>query len=439
MIGCLSFIGLIIILSILLCLFKRFMKRGKKYKDNLREVVNKSDFEEDDDIEISKEKLNNIPSESQISSSIDSINCHQDISLNKIDQNSNSPMPSLSQLNSQNSSSSQLLNPLNSQTPSLPSLNNINSQAPSLPPLNHLNGNTQSLPPPLNPLNSQMPYMNSVATQDLSNYNKPLPTNQQGLQYQNGNYKNNNSLQANNINNGAPVMNNNNTHSNYIRNSLNVMPSPMNYNNNGNGYMFKNTSAMGNRNNFNGNAPTNNYHNMTPINNNPEYMNPPPPPPTLSNNQQMLSNEAQYSSMPSVPAPKYNDESTQNNSNNSSLPSYINSVAQKVKPNEHVFVAQYYYNPKFNDEFQISPGDVISFGNCTYDDGWAHGSNLTKDTTGVFPLGVVIKIVDVDGKNRDTNQSSEKYKCKPRSSSHTVKYQASTSEKDPTCKLIIIY
>jgi len=114
-----------------------------------------------------------------------------------------------------------------------------------------------------------------------------------------------------------------------------------------------------------------------------------------------------------------------------SLPSYVESVAQKVQPNEHVFVAQYYYNPTFNDEFQISPGDIISFGQSTYDDGWAHGSNLTKDTTGVFPLGVIIKIVDVEGKNRDPYQVSEKYRCKPRSSSHTVKFQASTSEKDP--------
>ncbi|OUM67590.1 hypothetical protein PIROE2DRAFT_4874 [Piromyces sp. E2] len=113
------------------------------------------------------------------------------------------------------------------------------------------------------------------------------------------------------------------------------------------------------------------------------------------------------------------------------LPTYVDSFAQKVQPNEHVFVAQYYYNPAFNDEFQISPGDVISFGQSTYDDGWAHGSNLTKETTGVFPLGVVIKIVDIEGKNRDPYQLSEKYRCKPRSSSHTVKYQASTSEKDP--------
>jgi len=121
------------------------------------------------------------------------------------------------------------------------------------------------------------------------------------------------------------------------------------------------------------------------------------------------------------------------------LPTYVESAAKNAQPNEHVFVAQYYYNPVFNDEFQISPGDVISFGQSTYDDGWAHGSNLTKDTTGVFPLGVVIKIVDVEGKNRDPYQVSEKYRCKPRSSSHTVKYQASTSEKDPKCKYKSLY
>jgi len=196
---------------------------------------------------------------------------------------------------------------------------------------------------------------------------------------------------------------------------------PINYNNiNRNNY---NSSDL--ENHINGNIPQNNF----------------------TNNFQKLSNinnsEFQNSSVPNVAnvSPLVFKEISQNKNitaevkqdNNEALPSYVESVAQKVSPNEHVFVAHYYYNPQFNDEFQISPGDVISFGQSTYDDGWAHGSNLTKKTTGVFPLGIVIKVTDVNGNNRDIYQPSEKYKCKPRSSSHIVKYQASTCENDPKC------
>jgi len=194
----------------------------------------------------------------------------------------------------------------------------------------------------------------------------------------------------------------------------NVNTSPILYNN-----VPGNRISLQNQNN----VLTNDNMNVNVVNNNQDYIAPPPieyqndVDPTVNNNNN--------SGKGTLPA--YIGKGT--------LPTYIDSVAQKAKPNERVFAAQYYYNATFNDEIHISPGDLISFGQCTYDDGWAHGRNLTKETTGVFPLGVLIKIVDSQGKNRDTYQVSEKYKSKPRTTSHTVKYQASTSESDPKCKL----
>ena len=275
----------------------------------------------------------------------------------------------------------------------------------------------------INSPNLQNPQMHYPTTHYHPNQNQ-YPPNQNQYSTMQYHPNQNQNTQVQNHQMQYPIMQyppNQNQNSQIQNHQIQSPRIPINYNNiNRNNY---NSSDL--ENHINGNIPQNNF----------------------TNNFQKLSNinnsEFQNSSVPNVAnvSPLVFKEISQNKNitaevkqdNNEALPSYVESVAQKVSPNEHVFVAHYYYNPQFNDEFQISPGDVISFGQSTYDDGWAHGSNLTKKTTGVFPLGIVIKVTDVNGNNRDIYQPSEKYKCKPRSSSHTVKYQASTSENDPKC------
>jgi len=238
----------------------------------------------------------------------------------------------------------------------------------------------------------------------------------------------NNNL-SNNINYPENLVNRNFSSNIFNNDNVNIMPRPVSYNNSNN-ILNNNSIVQNNVNNYRLSAMSQ-PNNVLQPNNMPQMNTMVPNNSSLPNNNYNKNNITQSNVQGDLPALNNNNNNTQPVSGNNALPSYIDSVTQKAKQNEHVFTAQYYYNPAFNDEFQISPGDVISFGQCTYDDGWAHGNNLTKNVSGVFPLGVVIKIVDVDGKNKDPYQISEKYKCKPRTTSHTVKYQASTSEKDP--------
>ncbi|ORY80635.1 hypothetical protein LY90DRAFT_500418 [Neocallimastix californiae] len=398
-------IGLIVVLIIVLLVL---VKKGKRNKKNSETINVTLQADDDDDIKIVPVKPNNIQKTTLKSEPVPLNKPHQEV-LSDNKDNSNSSFASLNSQNINQSANTSVVatndiinNNSNSSFTSSPKLQNVNP----------INGTKI-----LNNIRSDSPMMRNAVPEYVSNV-VPSPPLQ--------------SSQLPSAPMATPPMYSPHMHFQSMQSPvIQSQPTPINYNNinnkNENNYTYRNSPVL--ENSVNGNIPADNYQNSYSGNNSGYQI---PSPPIVPIASSLVSNENSRNSISSVSTlqNKGNAEVIQE-TNKGTLPSYIDTISKKVQPNEHVFVAQYYYNPQFNDEFQISPGDVISFGQGTYDDGWAHGKNLTKDTTGVFPLGVVIKVVDVNGNNRDPYQLSEKYRCKPRSSSHTVKYQASTSENDP--------